>query len=301
MIEEAEKKRRDSQSQAATQSTLKRELPKSPSLTQKLGISPAKKTVKFDEVLTQYNIPDNDLFDDDDDLAALLDELDDSASAAQPTEVKTSVSQTMRLVQPSQIQSSQLSLPDSLFNEEVPSAKPVLSINPASVDVNMDVDDKFFDDSFDVEVLSLSQSTPKTASQAVSVKFSPTQRTVEVIRQVMHAETFTLDQLIGNIRSIDRSLILDPISTCTGKRLEGPAALMIKKFRHVGPSVQLTLMDGSGSEIEASMCAYDLKIHFGMILVLKDVSIYTPIPGVHFLNIVDRNIVSTHENVQKIN
>lgn len=122
--------------------------------------------------------------------------------------------------------------------------------------------------------------------------------------KLLIAETFNLDDLKCNLRRIDGSLHLNAILAIRAsmeRRVAFPLALMLRDFRQIGAMGQLRLLDGAGSEIIGTVpftACVDLKIklHFGLILVLTDVSVFSPVPGTKYLNITKGNIQSFHYN-----
>lgn len=126
--------------------------------------------------------------------------------------------------------------------------------------------------------------------------------------KLLIAETFNLEDLKWNLRVIDESLHLNPIEAIKSsieRRISFPIALMLRDFRQIGSMGQLRLLDGSGNEIIgtipfSSCLELKIKLHFGLIFVLTNVSTFSPVPNTKYLNITRGNIQSFHYNTGMI-
>jgi hypothetical protein len=75
----------------------------------------------------------------------------------------------------------------------------------------------------------------------------------------------------------------------------------LRDFRQIGSMAQLRLLDAAGNEIVGTLtfsaCTeLGIKLHFGLVLVLINVSVFSPVPGQKYLNITKQNIQSYHYN-----
>ena len=124
-------------------------------------------------------------------------------------------------------------------------------------------------------------------------------------RKILLPETFNIDDLRENIKKINKNLHLNPIEAMkmsSERRISFELALMLRDFRQMGSMAQLRLLDGNGQEIVGTLtlsaCSeLGIKLHFGLILVLTNVSVFSPVPGQKYLNITKQNIQSYHYNV----
>lgn len=126
--------------------------------------------------------------------------------------------------------------------------------------------------------------------------------------KVLLPETFNIEDLRENIRSINPNLHLNPIEVIkqsNERRVSFLLALMLRDFRQIGSMAQLRLLDGNGNEIVGTLtlsaCTeLEFKLHFGLILILTNVSIFSPVPGHKYLNITKQNIQTFHYNISTI-
>lgn len=126
--------------------------------------------------------------------------------------------------------------------------------------------------------------------------------------KVLLPETFNIEDLRDNIRSINPNLHLNPIEVIkqsNERRISFQLALMLRDFRQMGSMAQLRLVDGNGKDIVGTLALsacteLEFKLHFGLILILTNVSVFSPVPGQKYLNITKQNIQSFHYNISTI-
>jgi hypothetical protein len=122
-------------------------------------------------------------------------------------------------------------------------------------------------------------------------------------------ETFNIEDLREKIRIIKPDLNLNPvklIKELKERRISFELALMMRDLRQMGSMAQLRLVDGNGDEIVGTLALsacteLKFKLHFGLIFILTNVSIFSPFPGGQkYLNITKQNIQSFHYNISSI-
>ena len=126
--------------------------------------------------------------------------------------------------------------------------------------------------------------------------------------KVLLPETFDIEDLKDKIRIINQNLHLNPIEAIkqsNERRISFQLALMLRDFRQMGSMAQLRLLDGNGNEIVGTLALsacteLEFKLHFGLILILSNVSVFSPVPGQKYLNITKQNIQSFHYNITLI-
>ena len=225
-----------------------------------LTVSPVRKTVKFDSNFTQYNISD----DEDDELFALLENIEQEKK-----EGSANVVTQVALENESFDSGILFSGNDSLFDASFTENNTLKTIDPGmSLEVGLAKDGVDQSEAED-DIISLSSVYAATNSITMESKYVP---------KLMTTESFSLEKLAYNIKNINPTLALDPLSVLFGldapRRLVGPAALMVQKVRKIGPTMQMTFIDGKGTEIVGTMCGNslpDCKVHYGMIVILQDV------------------------------
>lgn len=156
-------------------------------------------------------------------------------------------------------------------------------------------------------------STPKMFSQKAAWEISDLEGSQDLYTnkndahfKVLLPETFNIQDLKDKIQSINPNLHLNPIEIIINqskeRRISCQLALMLRDFRQMGSMAQLRLLDGNGNEIVGTLtlsaCTeLEFKLHFGLILILSNVSIFSPVPGQKYLNITKQNIQSFHYNI----
>ena len=128
-----------------------------------------------------------------------------------------------------------------------------------------------------------------------------------LVKRLMVAGNFRVEDLQFNVKSIGTHLHMNPIEAIKQsdeKRVNFLLALMLRDFRQIGPYAQLRLLDGSGNEITGTMpfsaCEKDVRLTYGLILVLSDVTVIKTPGGTKYLNISKNNIHSYYNNIKVI-
>jgi hypothetical protein len=236
-----------------------------------LTVSPAKKSVKFDSNLTQYKISDGD---DDDELFAMLESMDqENGEEVIPAVTCSKSSVTQVILENESFDSGILfSANDSLFDVSFTESCTIQTINPGLSNINNDQPIDFAENDGENDLI-LSLSSVFTAVNSVDSES-------KYVPRLITAESFSLDQLAYNITNINPTLTLDALSVLfsveSPRRLTGPLALMVQKFRKIGPTFQMTFIDGIGTEVVGTIGNNSLpecKLHYGMIFILQDVRI----------------------------
>jgi hypothetical protein len=96
---------------------------------------------------------------------------------------------------------------------------------------------------------------------------------------VMIPESFNLEDLKHNITHISSTLHLSPVEAIkmsSARRVTFPLALMVRDFRQIGSMAQVRFIDGQADEIIGSLpfsaCTeLGFKLHFGLLLILNEV------------------------------
>ena len=128
-----------------------------------------------------------------------------------------------------------------------------------------------------------------------------------IVKRLMVPGNFLIEDLQSNIKAIGPQLHLNPIEAIkqsAEKRIPFLLALMLRDYRQIGSTSQLRLIDGSGHEIIGTMpfsaCDKDLKLTYGLILILSDVTVFKAPGGTKYLNITRRNVQSYYNNIKII-
>lgn len=124
-----------------------------------------------------------------------------------------------------------------------------------------------------------------------------------IVPHHMLPEGFALEQFLRNIASIAWPKL--QVACASGSRIVGPFALLVKDFRLIGNSFQVKLLSASGEEVMGTLAClvlgkFQTKLHFGQIFILENVSVYSPIPSVRYLNVTAGNVLAVYANVKDV-
>lgn len=149
----------------------------------------------------------------------------------------------------------------------------------------------------------------KTLSQQNQTQQNQTQKSQsqKCIARLMVPGNFKIEDLQWNIRAIGKNLHMNPIEAIKQsdeKRISFLLAFMLRDYRQIGSTAQLRFLDGSGNEIIGTMpfsaCEKEMKLTYGLILVLNDVTVFKTPGGTKYLNITKRNITAFYNNIKII-